>query len=57
MVAADSVQDLREKLTLVTDWFDERIKVLPDRLKLRELRSLQRRFYPETDFGDVLWDG
>ncbi|MEU6770872.1 hypothetical protein [Streptomyces sp. NPDC046759] len=55
MVVADSGERLQERFTAVWDWFDARVKVVPDGLKTRELRELQHVLRPEARFGDALW--
>lgn len=55
MVVADSSEQLQERVTAVWDWFDARVRVVPDGLKTRELRELQHVLRPQAHFGDALW--
>ncbi|MFI9778717.1 hypothetical protein ACIHCV_29060 [Streptomyces sp. NPDC051956] len=55
LVAADSEEQLLERFADVRAWFDERVIVVPDTTRARDLRAWQRHTWPETDFRDTLW--
>ena len=55
MVRAASVEQLTAGFDEVRQWFDERLRVLPDGLTAREKRDVQRAWRPDADFGDTLW--
>ncbi len=55
LVAADSPDAFYERLAEVRGWFDERVVVLPDKARNREVRAWQRENWPDSGHGDSLW--
>lgn len=55
LVAAETQDEVDQRLTEVRAWFAERTVTVPDRVRPRELRAWQRRTAPESDFRDTLW--
>ena len=55
LVAADTVAAFHERLAEVRAWFDDRLVVMPDKARNRELRAWQRDNWPESGHADSVW--
>jgi hypothetical protein len=55
LVAADTPEEFYGRLAGVREWFDERLVVMPDQARAREVRAWQRETWPDADYGDTVW--